>query len=253
MKKSELNNQRDILIRDILEYFKAYTPRIEFLALIFNKDEIEKTDIRGIDEALKSIKSKNAIVLIDGNGGDTNSGQLLSLILRTKFSNGYSTIVPNKAYSALVFSVFFSNAMLMSDSSYLGPIDPLFKYKGRVYKAAISTHSTDSEISRRSKKYLESTLKFVWYTFSYPLSLVLDIDNFNVDRMEMFIKKFIQEPHDKPIFKKDMETMGLNCLSYADDDPLWLKIKDYYSLAIQEMEDKSAHVLIETSKSTIFR
>ena len=143
--------------------------------------------------------------------------------------------------------------MLMCDSSYLGPIDPLFKYKGRIYKAAISTHSQDPEISRRSKKYLESTLKFVWYAFSYPLSLVLDINNFDVDRMEMFINKFIKEQHDKPVFKKDMEAMGLNCLSYADDDPLWIKIKNYYSLSIQEMENKEAHVLIETSKSTIFR
>lgn len=249
---SELTKQRYALIRDILAYFKVYSARTEFLALIFNKDEIEKTDIKHIDQALKDIRSKNAIVLIDGNGGDTNSGQLLSLILRTKFTNGYSTIVPNKAYSALVFSIFFSNAMLMCDSSYLGPIDPLFRYKGRIYKAAISTHSPDQEISRRSKKYLEETLKFVWYIFSYPLSLVLDIDNFDVDRMEMFINKFIKEPHDKPIFKKDMEAMGLNCLSYADDDPLWLKIKNYYNLAIQEMESKQAHVLIEIPNLTIF-
>ena len=221
MDVSELTKQSYHLINNILVYFKTHTPRIEFLSLIFNKDEIEKTDIKHIDQALKDLKGKNAIVLIDGNGGDTNSGQLLSLILRTKFTNGYSTIVPNKAYSALVFSVFFSNAMLMCDSSYLGPIDPLFKYKGRIYKAAITTHSPDPEISKRSKKYLEGTLRFVWYIFSYPLSLVLDIDNFDVDRMEMFINKFIKEPHDKPIFKKDMEAMGLNCLSYADDDPLW--------------------------------
>lgn len=251
MVASELTKQRYELIQDILVYFKAYSPRTEFLALIFNKNEIEKTDIKHIDQALKDIKSKNAVVLIDGNGGDTNSGQLLSLILRTKFTNGYSTIIPNKAYSALVFSVFFSNAMLMCDSSYLGPIDPLFKYQGRVYKAAISTHSSDPEVSRRSKKYLESTLRFVWYIFSYPLSLIMDINNFDVDRMEMFINKFIKEPHDKPIFKKDMEAMGLNCLSYADDDPLWLKIKNYYNLATQEMENKQSHVLIETSKLTI--
>ena len=249
---SDITKQRYALIQAILNYFKTYNPRADFLSIIFNKDEIEKSDIRHIEQALKNIKSKNAIVLIDGNGGDTNAGQILSLILRMKFSNGYSTIVPNKAYSALVFSVFFSNALLICDSSYLGPIDPLFRYKGRIYKAAITTHSPDAEISKRSKKYLESTLRFVWYIFDYPLSLILDINNFDVDRMEMFINKFIKEQHDKPIFKKDMEAIGLNCLSYADDDPLWIKIKKYYNLSIQEMESQQARVLIETSKSTTF-
>ncbi len=249
---SDLTKQRYALISSILDYFKVYSSRTEFLSLIFNKDEIENRDLKDIEKILDGIRSKNAIVLIDGNGGDTNAGKILSLMLRLKFSNGYSAIVPNKAYSALVFSIFFSNAMLMSDSSYLGPIDPLFKYKGRVYKAAISTHSRDPEISRRSKKYLESTLRFVWYIFDYPTSLILDINNFDVDRMGMFISKFIKEEHDKPIFKKDMEAIGFNCLTYAEDDPLWIKIKNYYSLAIQEMETLQSRVLIETDKDTKF-
>jgi hypothetical protein len=91
-----------------------------------NAAEIDSDDTIGIAEILQNCKrDQDTDLLLHTRGGDIDSAEKLISMVRMKVGSGLlRMIVPDSAKSAGTLMALGTDAIAMSDSSELGPIDP---------------------------------------------------------------------------------------------------------------------------------
>lgn len=88
---------------------------------------INAEDITPFQEMLIDCQRSRAYcadLLIQSGGGDIDTAEKLVMMLRQQLPDGFRVIVAERAKSAATLIALASDAILMSDTSELGPIDP---------------------------------------------------------------------------------------------------------------------------------
>jgi len=219
------------------------------ISIVFNKKyELEFRDISKIVKFLDPIKHQSATIIIDGEGGCDRSGKYLALYLKKKFKKHLSFFVPNSTGSAMNYPVLAGSGVMLGPKSHMTPIDPHFKYKDRMYRAILRTRDSDRVIRNKARRHVKESIDFTLRLFHFPGTMVNNIENYNINMMERFVRKFfLNKDHDTPITFDDLEQIGLVCAQYDADDPLWITLKDYYHKAIQDLDKWDKKFLIEST------
>lgn len=114
--------QRQTLIRDI----EADQPQL-LCYVAGNKAPVDRIDTLGFVDMLHNIKPGDPIdLLLHTPGGDIDAAEKLITLVRSAAGEDgqLRVIVPDYAKSAGTLMALGANAIVMSDSSELGPIDP---------------------------------------------------------------------------------------------------------------------------------
>jgi ATP-dependent protease ClpP protease subunit len=114
--------QRQTLIRDI----EADQPKL-LCYVAGNKAPVDRIDTLGFVDMLHNIKPGDPIdLLLHTPGGDVDAAEKLITLVRSAAGEDgqLRVIVPDYAKSAGTLMALGANAVVMSDSSELGPIDP---------------------------------------------------------------------------------------------------------------------------------
>lgn len=207
---------------------------VNIVYLLYNEQkEIERAHIKKIKKFLDSLKYESAIVVLEGIGGDITAGKLLALDLGLKFRRGMFIAIPNFALSSLVYCIFPSRALIMDNSGYVGPVEPLIKDKQSNIVIPISVlqlmKSTDIEQRNKAIKYWIAQGNFILELLEhFRPSIVHEYNDLHVDQIVEIFKLFLCSPHDRKIVKTDLIKSHLLVID-ATDQEYWKQIKLFVS------------------------
>ena len=207
---------------------------VNIVYLLYNEQkEIERAHIKKIKKFLDSLKYESAIVILEGIGGDTNAGKLLALDLGLKFRMGMFIAIPNFALSSLVYCIFPARTLIMDNSGYIGPVEPLIKDKKSSMVIPISVlqlmKSGDIEQRNKAIKYWIDKANFILELLElFRPSIIHEYNELHVDQIVEIVKPFMCSPHNRKIFKTDLIKAHLHILD-ATNKEYWKQIQLFVS------------------------
>ena len=126
--------------------------------------EIIPGDSDKIFSFLYGLNIQQAVVIIDGPGGNFNEGIHISNIFRNKLST-YKTVVPLICGSSLCFTVLKSDMLILLKGGIITQIDPCFEYNGKILRAIQHLKDNDPVIKDKAREILryaeEQILKLI--------------------------------------------------------------------------------------------
>ena len=227
------------------------------------RTEIDRDDVLGFADLLCRIEpGGNIDLILHSGGGDTNAADKLITMARDKAKNGLiRVIVPHYAKSAATLMALGADAIVMSDSSELGPIDPqvrflddqglLVQYSAFSYVKAYKRFTADLKAdpgdpsarlmlakfrphelveieralagTRRLAERLLLTGMMTGRPVTEPVSKLMDIDAWDT--------------HGQVISAEDAKSIGLTVNRMRSDDPVWAnywKLYCFQRLAVSD-------------------
>jgi ClpP class serine protease len=224
------------------------------------RTEIDRNDVIGFVDLLHNVRQNTPIdLLVHTFGGDVDACEkLIALIHAKAVDSPFRVIVPDVAKSAGTFMALGANAILMSDSSELGMIDPQFSMKD----------SQGNRFSHSVTAYLEAFQEHVTALRKDPKDPValLMLDGFDPkvvrkfqgirDRVRSFAEDLLKrrgapasgivgelmsaarwKTHGQPIKHADAKQFGLPVEYLAPDSERWLSYWRLYCLQKLEVAD----------------
>lgn len=224
------------------------------ISLIYrDKCELENKDLRKINNFIKGIKSKNAVLILQGEGGYSGAGMSLSVLLRRKFNNGFLTLVPKKSCSALIYSILISNCVILGENSFITPIDPYFYYHGVGYRASYFIYSTNERIRKKARRHWENNVHFCLKILNEPGSIVMDPNHINLNKWGIIAKLlFLPKRHENQIDHNDFEKMGFRYHVYEESSSLSKEMEYIFESSMIELSQKNKRFLIESEYKSNF-
>ncbi|MBI2650121.1 hypothetical protein HYX04_02280 [Candidatus Woesearchaeota archaeon] len=221
------------VLRGVLKNIESEL-EINIVYILYNEQkEIERAHIKKIKKFLDSLKYESAIVILEGIGGDINAGKLLALELGIKFRNGMFIAIPNFALSSLVYSIFPSRVLIMDNSGYVGPVEPLIKAKQSniVIPISVLQLMKSSDIEQRNKAikcWIDQGNFILELLEHFQPSIIHEYNQLHVDQIVDIFKLFLCSMHDRKITKTDLIKSNLHVLD-ATDKEFWNYIKLFVS------------------------
>jgi Serine dehydrogenase proteinase len=239
--------QRQALIRDI----ETTQPKL-LCYVAGNRAPVDRSDTLGFVDMLHNITPGEPIdLLLHTPGGDVDAAEKLITLLRcaTGEEGQLRIIVPDYAKSAGTLMALGANAIVMSDSSELGPIDPQISAKdgdGRdvVYSVLTYLNAYDEALTafREAPDDLVSRITFE----KFDPVLVRKFKSIR-DRARMFAENLLKRrgvnfskianelmdvsrypSHGQMIDWEQAQTMGLPVEYLPPTDPVWRKYWTLY-------------------------
>jgi hypothetical protein len=214
---------RQILIRDIEEI----TGRS--LIVYFNdcttNAQIDNSDENYLTELLGSCNNEGIDLLLETNGGYTDSTEKVVSIL-SNWAGNLRVIVPSKAKSNGTTIALASNEIVMGANSELGPIDPNISLQPGQFVPAnfiIKLNPVDPLVWQVADQAIKQTQKLAKTVLKRRML---------EDKDEEFIENIVNQistrdvyySHGSVIDYKEAQSLGLKVLYLEPSNELWQKI-----------------------------
>lgn len=246
-------NERQKIIGEIKSHLMA-SGSPEVISIIFNdNEEIQQEDAKKITrEIIQKIDCKKAAIIYQGGGGDTKAAFALGISLRKRFSNDLKFLLPEKACSAHVLPIFFSNYLCMDKNAYLTPVDPSLYHLAKHYSCCRLINDGDHQLRKKAKDVYELTASMVFKTLRTEGSLIIDPRRLDINTEEKIVRAFLNpRRHYIQIGYDDLKGMNFE-VNLADENNLtWKLIKKVQSMSLLELADKKNRYLVETYNKSL--
>ncbi|MFH1432939.1 MAG: hypothetical protein ABIG84_07015 [archaeon] len=246
-------NERQRIINEIKSDLMLHG-NPEIISIIFNDDEeICTEDYKKINrEIFQNIKSKKAAIIYHGDGGETNAGFGLGIALRTKFNKGLMFLLPEKARSAHVLPILFSNLLYLDKDAYLTPVDPSLYHYSKHFSCCRLINDREHPLYKKAKSVYEVTASMVFETLRREGSLVIDPHRLDIKTENMIVEKFLNpKRHNIQLKYDDLRKMKLQVDLASDDVNTWKLIKKVHSMSILHLADQKKRYLVETCNKSL--
>lgn len=241
--------------RILKELKEEFDNKFEIVSLIYNKDEeVEVGDDKRIRRGIDDLKSKKAILILNGEGGITDEGKKFALTFRSKFKDAFLTLIPEQACSALVFPILISSGLIISKESLIKPVTPCFYYNG-LYLSTLDYLYDRTDLKRQQKAvcHYKRTIDFCEKLFRFPGSIIQSIDQLKTKHLSEIVLSLFNKDKDYPIDFKKLNNMNFRMVLYESDNNFWKNVLAYYKLKeIELSRDKTRFILETPSKSIIY-
>lgn len=239
--------QRQTLIRDI----EASQPQL-LCFVAGNRAPVDRSDTLGFVDMLHNVKPGEPIdLLLHTPGGDVDAAEKLITLMRsaTGEEGKLRVIVPDYAKSAGTLMALGANAIVMSDSSELGPIDPQISSKdgdGRDVVYSVLTYLNAYDQARAALKEMPDDLASRITFEKFDPVLVRKFKSVS-DRARMFAENLLKRrganfskiaselmdvsrypSHGQMIDWEQARTMGLQIEYLSPNDSVWRKYWELY-------------------------
>ncbi len=202
--------------------------------------------------------SKGFALVINSPGGNGLAAERIINLCRSYSGTGdYWTIIPGKAKSAATMICLGSSKIIMSKTSELGPIDPQFiereeSGKTNVYSAysLIMSYKTIFEKAIQNKTgrmepFLQALSDYnpkqieqckIQLDLSQDIAvkalktgMLSDLDEDEIiQKIKIFLIPKETKVHGRPIYHRDLESLGLNIEVIESKDDFWSLIYELY-------------------------
>ena len=257
------NNAARYQRQQVIKAIEHDTGRILICFVGGNQAEIHRDDTAGFVDLLHNVHAGDQVdLMLHSVGGDIDAAEKLIRLVRSKIGESATirVIIPEYAKSAATLMALGADALVMSDSSELGAIDPqVHLHDGRgneichsvlVYLEAYNEHARalranpndpvaqlmfdkfDPTIVKkfegirdRARNLAENLLKRRGRNFSKITSDLMDINRW--------------QSHNQMIGAEEAEDIGLQVEVLSADDPVWQRYWLLYcllGLAVKERE-----------------
>ncbi len=276
--------QRERLYDEIEEHLKHDRRKpviVAFFTSFLFPVIIEDRDADILEETLQNtnLAGRDLVLLLNSPGGDALAAERIVNICRSYSDNGrFTVIVPKMAKSAATMICFGAQAIGMSPTSELGPIDPqipIFDAEGHLmrYQAAheiIESYQHLMDRTSRAKGRIEAFLEQLarydareirWMRSQQQLSesvavRCLGSGCFNglgngtiKTRIKPFLDPNYTKVHGRPIYRDVAARARLNVTPYELRSDLWRAVWHLY-VRLDHILSTNAAKVIETSKDS---
>ncbi len=248
-------NERQRIIGEIKSQLMPYS-NPEIVSIIFNdKEEIRQEDYKKINrEIIQNIKSKKAAIIYHGDGGETNAAYGLGVALRKKFNKHLIFLLPERACSAHVLPLFFSNFLFMDKNAYLTPVDPSLYHYSKHYTCSRLINDNTHLLHKNAKRTYEGTADMVFKTLRREASLIIDPNRLDFKTEKKITKKFLNPKHHNIQIKyDDLIDMNFEVNLGNENDDTWKLIKKVHSMSLLELSDRKKRYIVETYNKSLIR
>jgi len=242
---------------------------------------IEDRDADILEETLQNsnLTGKSLFLLLNSPGGDALAAERIVNICKSYSDDGrFSVIVPKMAKSAATMICFGAEAIGMSPTSELGPIDPqipIFDAEGHLirYQAAheiIESYQQLLDMASRTKRRIEPYLdqlarydsrEIRWMRSQQQLSESVALRCLGSgcfqgmgartikSRIRPFLDPNYTKVHGRPIYRDVAQKAKLNVVSHDLRSSLWRAVWHLY-VRLDHILSTHAAKVIETSKDS---
>ena len=194
----------------------------EIVAIIYNplKEEgIKDQDCKFLYTLLEKNEYVYPLFLLSGNGGDFIPGLLFPGIIKKHVDN-YKVYIPGICGSALCYTIFQANELLVEKKTRITQIDPTFNHNGETLRAIRHLRSPDDtkkDFARKSFDLFQKQIK----ELSAPPSIFdfkkSELTDFEL--MDLIVQHFMnKEFHESPITVKEMKGMSMKIKEIGESD-----------------------------------
>lgn len=211
---------RQLLIKDI----EALTSRrlVVYFANRYSADaDIDDADCKYLTELLGDIGSEPVDLLIETNGGKTDSAEAIISLLQT-LCPGFRTIVANAAKSNGTLISLAGSSIVMGPTSELGPIDPHIT-------GIPCTILAEPQVAQSNYALHKLAILALKQTQSLAGRLLLDgMLSTTPERVNEVVAALATRDtyfsHGSVIDSREAASLGLSVESLPPGDPLWERI-----------------------------
>ena len=242
-------------------------------------------DTTYLKEVLSSVssKSKKVSLIISELGGDMEAVIKFVRMIKKESQDGYFAIIPNIAKSGATVLALGADEILMGMHSELGPVDPQVSYNN-IYMPANTYLNVYDDVAHNAKftqkehviipKQDEDRLYKKKLTDVDLILLKICADSIEYERknlssilengsmkgkekeeissaVEKLIGGKLYTSHSSLIMYEDASSLGLNVKLFANDNPLWKLVEEYYVRAEAEMRINKLSKLFESRKDSL--
>jgi len=209
-------------IKSLVQELKDKLGVREVIAVVYNpksSEGMKHQDCNFLKILFEKTNYVYPVFLLSGHGGDFSPGILFPYLIKESVNN-YKVYIPRVCGSALCYTIFKANELLIGEKSEITQIDPKFEYEGEELRAIKHIRSTNDNLKKIAREVFDVAQDYV-KKMCYPPSVfkfkIMDPNEFQ--HMNFIATYFMnKDNHETAITFKELEEMEVNIRKITDFD-----------------------------------
>jgi len=241
-------------IQKYIEKIKKDLDCKEILAIIYNPYKeagIQRADVKFLYYILEQVKFNYPIILLFGHGGNFEPGILLPICLK-KFLKKYRVFVPKICGSALCYTIFKANKLIVTNNTQITQMDPKMPYKDEELRAIKHLTSKNKELKIYAKKVFNIAKDNIMKLLKPPSVVKYEIYEYNeLEQMKNIVQLFMQGPkHESIITYKHLKEAEIK-VELKESEELKKYTNKLINKSLKIMEQGETRVMFISSKQFV--
>lgn len=281
----QLLRQRRPCFLKLQELFEHKTVVSFFTSFAHPGSMIVDGDVQMLEEILHATRIENGLLLLlNSAGGDALAAERIVNVCRAYSGNRFEVLVPHMAKSAATMIAFGANAIYMSPTAELGPVDPQVAFCDerdnwnwisaeeyiRVYESLFET-ATQTPPQQRIEPHLQQLQRFDARYVEQLRSIRTLSDDISVKHLQMsmmqglsaekirekvslFLRQKGKGVHGRMVTRSECQDCGLNIKEVDLASPTWDCIWELYVRTdhVLKAATEGVRKVIESAETSLY-